>query len=335
MVDLLQYLRGDGRSYYVSNNWGAGPELMQTQTDGNVFYHVKNNQWEELWADDVFIYRGTDTSGTTEIYTLTESGRYGSRWMNRHATLNQAFRRAPTVTWRRKSDGAAIPGKPPAEHVTWLRLVTIHAQLTFPGGVKVNDVAELHGYVDAGGRAASQPFEKYFYGAGFGLIAWEDPATGNRSWITQVFAQGEVPSMQRERIAWLNTSNRLMVDPLPAVKAFGEFKITKLPGTFINVRGYPALVAEDVGDLRLGDVVTGYEPQVSNWMRVENATTAGWISLQNGAVTLEKIGGGTTPPPVTFPGSKAEAIHLRDAYAAVEEGARQIRVLLDTIIARM
>jgi hypothetical protein len=46
---------------------------MQTQQDGARFYQTKNSEREEMWADDRFIYRGTDTSpGSGNFYTLMD-----------------------------------------------------------------------------------------------------------------------------------------------------------------------------------------------------------------------------------------------------------------------
>ena len=90
-LDLLPYLMGDGRLYEMKVVRPDGVHSQQVQTqrvgDGR-FYHVKNRQWEELWADGQFIYRGTDTSHSEDTYyTLRdEPGGYGSRWCPR--TMN-------------------------------------------------------------------------------------------------------------------------------------------------------------------------------------------------------------------------------------------------------
>src|ERR1700750_481035 len=105
-VDLLDYLRGDGRLYELVNTFNTA-EGTQTQTEAtNVFYHVKNSQWEELWGDDVFIYRGTDTSpGNGQLYMLSENNHYGSAWAPRFVNVGDVFRRSATVIWRQKSNG--------------------------------------------------------------------------------------------------------------------------------------------------------------------------------------------------------------------------------------
>src|SRR5215213_8252648 len=128
MVDLLEYLRGDGRLYELVNTWGSS-EISQTQTEANnVFFHVKNSQWEELWADDVFIYRGTDCSpGNAELYMLSENNHYGSAWVPRWFNVGQSFQRTATVIWRRKDNGQAVPGKPTATAVTHIRLERVYS----------------------------------------------------------------------------------------------------------------------------------------------------------------------------------------------------------------
>ena len=60
---------------------GVHSQQVQTLREGDGrFYHLKNRQWEELWADGQFIYRGTDTSHSEDTYyTLRdEPGGYGS-----------------------------------------------------------------------------------------------------------------------------------------------------------------------------------------------------------------------------------------------------------------
>ncbi|MBL8132537.1 MAG: hypothetical protein JNL42_11825 [Anaerolineae bacterium] len=362
-IDLLEYLRGDGRLYEIVNNWSSQAEVMQThrETDGElqVFYHVKNSQWEELWADEVFIYRGTDTSpGNGEVYTLTEKDTYGSVWCPRLMRIGDAFRRSPTVTFRRKNDGQPIADKAPFQQITWLRLIAVHDRFKFASGIELPNVAELHGYVDNGGKPTAAAFEKYWYAKAYGLVAWEDPNSTWKSWIAQVFTPETMTQRVREQLAWLSAirQRRLTVPRLPQATERGVFVVERIPSDFVNIRAYPTTWGRDVGDLHQGEQVILYSPEVNGWVLLKSPSAQGWVSLQNGGVAfaaapdpepiLPPDGDNDTPseplppddlPPTSFvwPGTLEDAIKMRDAYRLVEEGARRVREELDRLIAMM
>jgi hypothetical protein len=200
--DLLPYLRGDGRLYELQFNWsGGGQQRVQTQVSGDHFYFVKGSEWEELWGDDHFIYRGTDTSvGGGEAYTLTESGQYGSAWVPRQMSIGVPFRRMPLVVFRRKSDGVEIPGKQGVQ-ITWIQLQEVHREFTLSSGIDLADVAILAAYEDANGKPKDQPFERYYYAQKYGLVAWEGSL--GQSVMVREFPPGSQPDNQREVLAWL------------------------------------------------------------------------------------------------------------------------------------
>lgn len=201
--DMREFLCGDGRVYDLKFDWdGGGRQRVQTQVEGNRFYHVKFKEWEELWSDEHFIYRGTDTSpGGGEVYTLTENGQYGSPWVPRQMTKGVPFRRTPLVVFRNKANGQEIPGKRFA-HTTWIVLEDVHRKLTLPGGREVKNVAVLAAYEDAGGKPQAEPFERYYYASHYGLVGWEG-ALG-RSVLVEEFAAGAVAGNERERLDWLD-----------------------------------------------------------------------------------------------------------------------------------
>jgi hypothetical protein len=174
---------------------------VQTQIEGDRFYHVKHGEWEELWADEHYIYRGTDTSpGGNEVYTLTENGRYGSPWLPRHMTVGVPFQRTPQVIFRRKTDGAEVPGKK-FVHVTWMVLEAVHRSLTLPNGVTLADVAVLAAFEDDGRRPKATPFERYYYAKGYGLVGWEGGL--GRSLLVQEVPPTTRVAMPRETLSWL------------------------------------------------------------------------------------------------------------------------------------
>lgn len=358
MVDLLAYLRGDGRLYELVNNQGSS-EVVQTQTEPkNVFYHVKNSKWEELWADPVYIYRGTDTSSDGEIYSLSENNHYGSAWVPRFLDVGGIFRRSPTVTWRNKATGAVSTSQPPATHVTWIKFAKLHDQLKFTTTLTLPDVVELQAFVDNGGTPADAPWEKYFYARGYGLVAFDDMYGGFRSWISQTFTPAIMPQRVREVIPWLAAlQKRYYLPDLPTETATGTFTLSKLPSNYVNVRAYPVVDGQDVGDLHKGDIVKLHAPEVNGWVYVQNNDVQGWVSRQNGNVEFTvpsteppptdpppDTGGGDpippddgNPPPtvVQWPGSIQQAIQMRDAYKALEANAHAIWTELDDLIKKM
>lgn len=296
MVDLLDYMVGDGRLYELVNTWGSS-EICQTQREGNnVFFHVKNSQWEELWWDDVFVYRGTDCSpGNGELYMLSENNHYGSAWNPRWMDVGQMFKRNATVIWRRKSNGQPVPEKPTGVQVSYLRLERIYSQLTFQSGIQLQDVAELHAYIDAGGKPASTPWEKYFYARGYGLVGFEDMFGTFKSWIAQKFSNQVMPNRVREVLPWLPPlQKRYYLPAAPSVTQAGQQTLTKIPSTWVNVRSYPNAYSRDLDDLKVGDVAMLYTPEANGWVYIVKGDLRGWVSRQNGAVVF---GTGETPNP--------------------------------------
>lgn len=81
--------------------------------------------------------------------------------------------------------------------------------------------------------------------------------------------------------------------PPETLTPLGAYKLTKIPGSYVNVRVAPRTDAPDVGDLHLGDVVTRYSPDSNGWTYVSANNTEGWVSLQNGAVVFTAM---VTPP---------------------------------------
>lgn len=204
LFDMLPYIRGDGRVYELEFNWsGGGIQRVQTQIDGDRFYHVKGSEWEELWADEYFIYRGMDTSpGGGEVYILTEDDRYGSPWIPRQMPIRAPFRRSPLFQFYDKTTGQRIPGKQ-GTLTSWIVLETIEKSHKFPSGIELEDVAVLAAYADKGGHPDDVPFERYYYARGYGLVAWEGEL-GTMS-IIREFSPGEVPDLERESISWFSS----------------------------------------------------------------------------------------------------------------------------------
>lgn len=219
-IDLLPYLRGDGRLYEMKyifempNGPLTGQQRLQTQYEGVRFYQTKDNEWEELWSDDRFIYRGTDTSpGSGNFYTLMDGERYGTAWVPRQMTVGQTYRRSVTVISRRKGN-CVVNSHLSGRHVTWIRLEAIHDKLTLPDvegrlgrGLVVEDAVVLAAHNEANGRPTEEPFERYTYAKGYGLVLWEGIAVDHKgmAFLVQLHKLGDRPDNVRERILCLES----------------------------------------------------------------------------------------------------------------------------------
>jgi hypothetical protein len=194
-LDLLPYIKGDGRQYEIKNAWGS-QERLQTQKDGGNFYHVKNAQWEQFFHDNDFIYRDADTSpGNNRFYRLKDADLpRGSRWLLRRMSIGQTHTQARQVQFYHKGDGS--PSVENSGHVTdTIKLVAHHAKYRFHTGIELDDVIELE-WVN--GR------ERYFYAKNYGLVGWErkhdDPHTPPWSAISEIHRSGTREPFVRERV---------------------------------------------------------------------------------------------------------------------------------------
>ena len=163
-LDLLEYLRGDGRAYMVLHPSGAAEKFRTVERPQHRWLQLKNSQWEEFWYTEDFIWRGADTSpGDGQYYRQFEDGAQGARWCPRRMAVGESWRSpvAHTVQTYGK-DGCR-----PAEHhrngraTNALTLAARHERMTW-NGVTVEDVVELRTHTG----------EIMFFGRGWGLVAW-------------------------------------------------------------------------------------------------------------------------------------------------------------------
>jgi murein DD-endopeptidase MepM/ murein hydrolase activator NlpD len=197
-IDLLHYIAGDGRIYEVENEWGS-QESFQTQWDGTRFFQTKNQNWEEFFYDNDFIYRDVDTSpGAGRFYRVKDADRNtASRWIRRHMAVGETYAQARRVQFYRIEDCAESAAN--SGNVTdTIKLVAHHKSFECKTGFKLNDVVELL-LVNGG--------EKYFYAKDYGLVAWErthdDPNTPGWSGIAEEHARGTRPDNQKLAIGCL------------------------------------------------------------------------------------------------------------------------------------
>ncbi len=197
--DMLTYIRGDGRLYDVRYTWaGGGTGRMQTQQGGESdrqFYNVSAaGEWDAFYSDDEFVYLSARSSTTRGTYsTYSEASREGSAWVPRHMALHTFFSRNPIITAMRIGSCAVIN-----RYVqrSWIRLEAVHQTLKLPGGITLDDVAELAVFADAGGRPAATPHERYLFARGYGQVAWQGKI--GTMYMTGEPAAGSAPDIRRE-----------------------------------------------------------------------------------------------------------------------------------------
>ena len=203
--DMAQFMIGDRRLYEVQHS-GGSQARHQTQVEGERFYHTKGDEvraeWEELWATEDTIYRGTDTSpGNGLYYTLFENNAAGSAWSPRYWDVGDVYRREPFVVFFRKSNCTVVEdGFQPS----WLRFEAYYPAYTFESGITLRNVVELSWLLQEDG----EPIESYFYAEGYGLVGWGSVDRGF-SYVSWLHEPGQRPDNKREVIACLSRSGQL------------------------------------------------------------------------------------------------------------------------------
>ncbi|MEM7113629.1 MAG: hypothetical protein AAF614_14415 [Chloroflexota bacterium] len=219
VIDIAPFMvGGNGRLYEVQHSSGSQAR-HQTQGDESRFYHTKGNEllaeWEELWATDTHILRGTDTSpGNGQYYSLYDTpGSIGSEWAPRHWRVGEIFERNPLVIFYNKSNCQMVAS---GTQRSWLKFVDYYEQYTFESGIVLDEVIELAWLLDPDGTS----IESYFYAKEYGLVGWGSNDRG-LSYISEIHAPGQRPNNTRENIGCLSmTGWRMFADeinygPLP------------------------------------------------------------------------------------------------------------------------
>lgn len=201
--DMVQFMAGTGGTLYEVQH-SSGPQARhQTQIEPTRFYHTKGNEinaeWEELWYDDTFIWRGTDTSpGNNQYYTLRSGKRYGSAWSPRYWKVGDIFERDPIVTFYDKNN--CIPRSSGLQR-SWLKFEAYYASYTFSSGITLDNVVQLAWLL----HPTADPLERYFYAQGYGLVGWWSNDRG-MSYISEIHRPGQRLNNRRESIPCLNLS---------------------------------------------------------------------------------------------------------------------------------
>ena len=163
-LDMLAYLKGDGRAYMVQHPSGASEKFRTVTEPNSRFKQLKNSQWEEFWHTPDYIWRGVDTSpGDGQYYRQFEADSGGARWCPRFMAVGQTWI-APvphTVQTYDKADCRPVEHHRNGTATNRLTLVARHERMTW-GGVTVDDVIEV----------VSSTGETMYFGRGYGLVAW-------------------------------------------------------------------------------------------------------------------------------------------------------------------
>ncbi len=202
--DMARFMIGNGRLYEVWHSVNDSQARFQTQTEDVRFFHTKGNEvsaeWEELWATNNTIYRGTDTSpGNDQFYTLRDTpNQVGSAWSPRFWNVGDIYERNPLVTFYWKSNcGIVAQGY----QRTWLRFEAYYYTYTFDSGITLYNVVELAWLLSPN----AQPTEVYFYAENYGLVGWGSTDRGY-SYISEIHNPGQRPDNTREEIACLQAT---------------------------------------------------------------------------------------------------------------------------------
>lgn len=328
-IDLLPYMKGDGRIYDMQYTWsGGGVQRIQTQTEGVKFFQVKGHprtlefEWEELWHDGVYIYRGTDVSPSPEeLYQVKRAdGAYGERWMHRFAKVGDTLRSVPTITFRYKRDGSAVPGKAPYPFPHHIKLTAVYDKKVFKSGISLNDVIQLTGYLDANGQPG-QAFEVYYYAKNYGLVAWQNPLGAN---MESYIAVDNVtsPALTRLRLPWLVLPPVTDNEPEPPSDTIGELNtlLIRANATGVRLRATPSRT----GQIILSAVIMEFvEAKVSKKTWAADGFNWKYVEFRQGTVDYKgyvaeqylEVQSLPAPEPTPPPLTEAEQ-QLVDAYRA-------------------
>jgi hypothetical protein len=214
--DMARFMDGDGRLYEVQHSGGSQARHQTQLESNNLFFHTKGNEthaeWEELWYDSHFIYRGTDTSpGNGMYYTLRDNGHYGSKWAPRFWQVGDVYERNPNVMFYHKSDCSVVVG---GSQRSWLLFEAYHPYYTFESGIRLQNVVQLAWLTSPNGV----PEERYFYAENYGLVGWRSLNHG-QSYISEEHPPDQRPDNKREEIPCLNQApfwfDRRFERPLP------------------------------------------------------------------------------------------------------------------------
>lgn len=192
-IDLLPYLRGDGRMYETQYTWaGGGTQTFQTHQGSGEFWQVKNGEYEHMYYDDRYIYRGIDTSEAPDKFYVQMTGdKYGAIWAKRHMAMGETVVKTPRIIHYWQNNCSVRASGNPVDQLT---LAKHWSEITTESGIRISDVIKLEWSAGEG----------YLYARDWGLVGFE--FTGGRSWVSEVHQnrpplQRHVPSCWHDPVA--------------------------------------------------------------------------------------------------------------------------------------
>lgn len=283
--DLSEYLAPDGAQPYTLD---SGELCRSVRQPSGYTRFLKNQHYETLWVDNLFMYRGLDTSGLPgEVYALFTGERYGSAWARRFMSVGDVFERVADV---RHYDASGRYLRTDAQVVTYLKLAQHFTVLTLDETQQ--SVADVLLFEQAFDAAMKTVYEQYYFAKGLGLVKFDffgDPPFHSRfSGFTPIkpefvpmpnFSEPVPPPIEKE--------SKPVSTIQPPTSGGVKAALAKLPGAYVNVRSEPDATASTIrGTLNRDEVVTAYvnDSSAPGWVYVEAFPVTGWVSLQNGAV---------------------------------------------------
>ena len=182
-IDILPYLLGENKFHAeLQYTWsGGGTHPIQVQHDSNnVWYYVKGHsgEYEMLYYDDNYIYRGIDTSEAPDkFYTqntvVNAQVIYGAMWAQRRVAIGDVVSKKPWIEhyWQTSPPELRHSG----QVSDTLTLKEIIPTKVFPSGLVVKDVIFM---------TWNSNTEGYYFAKGKGLVGFK--FTGGESYISEI-----------------------------------------------------------------------------------------------------------------------------------------------------
>lgn len=271
LIDMAAHMTpGTNRVYGLGGVQGSSgwEDVMCFRLPTGYCITQKNGEYEELWYDDTYIYRGADTSRAPEgdIYSHFSGDRYGAPWAPRWWKKGDVFKRTPDVRVFRLSDGTVLQYD---RHViSYLKFVEYHKRYTFSSGITVENVAEVLWLA----ADMKTQIERYFYARDIGPVGFYYlPGGGYNSEIALYPSSKPMPA--RRDIPWFARYRPALPplaaaptppSPTPALpKAPEEYGplvdvvVTKTAAETANVRDLPSAASQAavVATVRKGDIL--------------------------------------------------------------------------------
>lgn len=178
-IDLWAYLGGAAAQPHVlagvkgTNSY----ETCRSMVDGKGYTRfVKSSagNYETLWADDRYIYRGLDTSNIqgNEVYSQFENDRYGAVWCDRWLDVNEYSERHPLIRkYTAQGQQIAVPLDGGVSYLHLRAVMPVWTITEFAGRtIELRDVVWLAWTWDRDGR---QVIEDYYFSRAEKLVGFD------------------------------------------------------------------------------------------------------------------------------------------------------------------